>query len=135
MPILAAEPDCFPPSLFGEEEALTRSNRAWLALHTKPRQEKSLARELHAAAIPYFLPLMPRRLTVRRRPRPVRDRSRFHPARRLGAAGWPYARGGRRLTAVRERPICFQKLTVSRRRATEGDEVCAMGASVPAPHA
>jgi transcriptional antiterminator RfaH len=36
-------------------------------LHTRPRQEKSLARQLHQAHVPFYLPLVARRLLVRGR--------------------------------------------------------------------
>jgi transcriptional antiterminator RfaH len=36
-------------------------DRCWHVLHAKPRQEKSLARHLHAAGISYYLPTVPRR--------------------------------------------------------------------------
>ena len=61
MPILAAEPQHFPHDLFDNEPIPERS---WCVLHTKPRQEKSLARQLHAAQVPFFLPLVPRRLYI-----------------------------------------------------------------------
>lgn len=68
MPILAAEPDRHPAHLFDADPlggpALGRS---WYVLHTRPRQEKSLARHLHAANVPYFLPTVPRRARIRSR--------------------------------------------------------------------
>src|SRR5438552_1083192 len=68
MPILPAEPTCFPSQLF--DEALTApvaTDRAWWVLHTKPRQEKSLARQLCDAEVPFYLPLIARRLRIRGR--------------------------------------------------------------------
>ena len=44
MPILSAEATLFPESLF---EATRPAGAAWWVFHTKPRQEKSLARHLH----------------------------------------------------------------------------------------
>lgn len=76
MPILAAEPDCFPADLlssrcgFQEDEGLAiepDAVRAWWVMHTKPRQEKSLARELFAREIPYYLPQVRRTSVVRGR--------------------------------------------------------------------
>src|SRR5687768_5149942 len=64
MPILAAEPQLFPEDLFDSERTTERS---WWVLHTKPRQEKSLARQLHASQVPFFLPLVPRRLYINKR--------------------------------------------------------------------
>lgn len=60
MPILAAEPDLYPPDLWEvgppppdpEVEAVPR----WWCLHTKPRQEKATARHLLQGRIPYYLP-------------------------------------------------------------------------------
>ena len=37
-------------------------------LYTRPRQEKSLARDLLSREIPFYLPLVPRRLLIRGRP-------------------------------------------------------------------
>lgn len=63
MPILAAEPDRYPPHLFDSPP----SARTWYVLHTKPRQEKSLARTLFAADVSFFLPTVPRRSQCRGR--------------------------------------------------------------------
>ncbi len=41
--------------------------RSWLAVYTKPRQEKALARELLGSGVPFFLPLVPKRIVYRRR--------------------------------------------------------------------
>jgi transcriptional antiterminator RfaH len=57
MPIRAAEPDCFPYNLL-DEMAFTDSSRRWWAAYTRPRQEKSLARQLHAKGVPFYLPLV-----------------------------------------------------------------------------
>jgi transcription antitermination factor NusG len=67
MPILTPEPHLFPSGLFDTAQSVS-SDRAWWVLHTKPRQEKSLARQLHCASIPFFLPLIPRRSWIRNRP-------------------------------------------------------------------
>jgi transcriptional antiterminator RfaH len=57
MPILKEEPSMYPETLL--EAAPTESvERRWLALYTKARQEKSLARELLKYAIPFYLPLV-----------------------------------------------------------------------------
>jgi transcription antitermination factor NusG len=61
VPILAAEPDRYPVHLFETPDAIDASDRDWFVLHTRPRQEKSLARYLHAAGVSYFLPAIPRR--------------------------------------------------------------------------
>jgi transcription termination factor NusG len=59
MPILAAETSLYPSNLL-EEFAVASSDRRWWALHTKPRQEKALARQLLAQETPFYLPLIPR---------------------------------------------------------------------------
>ena len=55
MPILPAEPDLHPASLWqgGGRGAPTER---WWCLHTKPRQEKAVARVLRAQDISYYLP-------------------------------------------------------------------------------
>jgi len=66
MPILQAEPQVYPECLF--EQARERSSdRNWWVLHTRPRQEKSVARQLHAGSMPFYLPLISRRLHMRQR--------------------------------------------------------------------
>jgi transcription antitermination factor NusG len=65
MPILPAEPDRFPADLFDAPPAA--GERAWWVLHTKPRQEKSLARHLQAASVGYYLPAVTRRTRIRGR--------------------------------------------------------------------
>ena len=71
MPILPAEPDVFPGELF-DVELSVRSERPtqardWWVLHTRPRQEKSLARRLFAQEVPFYLPTVARRCRVRGR--------------------------------------------------------------------
>jgi transcription antitermination factor NusG len=67
VPILTLEPYLFPAGLFEFSGATPTRDRAWWVLHTRPRQEKSLARQLHAAQVPFYLPLTPRRLRVHNR--------------------------------------------------------------------
>jgi transcriptional antiterminator RfaH len=67
MPILPAEPTWFPSQLFDEPLTEAPADRAWWVLHTKPRQEKSLARQLCEAEVPFYLPLTARRLRIRGR--------------------------------------------------------------------
>jgi transcription antitermination factor NusG len=57
MPILAAEPCILPLNLLDEFCELDQERR-WLAVYTRPRQEKSLARQLRAMNIPHYLPLI-----------------------------------------------------------------------------
>jgi transcriptional antiterminator RfaH len=62
MPILPAEPDLFPMSLWddlgqgGGPLIGEASGRKWWCLHTKPRQEKAAARDLRVQKIAYYLP-------------------------------------------------------------------------------
>jgi transcriptional antiterminator RfaH len=57
--ILAAERDLFPDDLF---EGLPQDDgRAWWLAHTKPRQEKAVARDMLTAGQPFYLPCLPRR--------------------------------------------------------------------------
>jgi len=64
MPILSAEPAIFPDNLM-EAGPTDWGERRWWVLHTKSRQEKCLARQLHEKSVPFFLPLVPRRLKIR----------------------------------------------------------------------
>jgi transcriptional antiterminator RfaH len=66
MPILTSEPQVYPENLF-EQMAEAAAGRRWWALHTRPRQEKSLARQLHASSVPYYLPLISRRVRIQKR--------------------------------------------------------------------
>ena len=59
MPILASEPDLYPANLL-DDFTLDSSERRWWAVYTRSRMEKSLARQLLAWEIPYYLPLIPR---------------------------------------------------------------------------
>ncbi len=59
MPILPAEPDCYPPDLWNNLESVGAKEEAvWWCLHTKPRQEKAIARDLRIQGIVYYLPQM-----------------------------------------------------------------------------
>jgi len=57
----------FPEGLFGDADPAVSSERAWWVLHTRPRQEKSLARELRERRLGFYLPLLPRRSQLRGR--------------------------------------------------------------------
>jgi hypothetical protein len=56
MPILAAEPSILPENLL-ENFVDQDPERCWWAAYTKPRQEKSLSRQLCSLNIPHYLPL------------------------------------------------------------------------------
>jgi transcription antitermination factor NusG len=61
MPILRAEPDCNPPTLWDDPASLAADpDVRWWCLHTRPRQEKAIARDLRKAGIVYYLPQVPR---------------------------------------------------------------------------
>jgi transcriptional antiterminator RfaH len=60
MPILPKQPDCFPPDLLDLPEAGVGSR--WLVYYTISRREKDLMRKLEAAEIPFYCPLIRRRL-------------------------------------------------------------------------
>jgi len=65
MPILPREPDHFPVEMFNGADV--GGSRVWWVLHSKPRQEKSLARRLWSARVPFYLPTIERRCRVRGR--------------------------------------------------------------------
>src|SRR5581483_8660179 len=67
MPILAAETTRYPDSLFDAADCAIDASRAWYVLHVKPRQEKSLARQLRGNEIPFYLPVVARPTVVRGR--------------------------------------------------------------------
>ena len=56
MPILSAEPALYPDDLFHAEPSAPTEKRWWV-IHTRPRQEKSLARHLRSRKSSFFLPL------------------------------------------------------------------------------
>jgi transcriptional antiterminator RfaH len=60
MPILFEETNLYPETLL---EGLVQlpSARRWWVLHTKPRQEKAVARSILASQIPFYLPLVKKR--------------------------------------------------------------------------
>lgn len=67
MPILSAEPACYPEDLFAQQEAALENNQRLWVLHSKPRQEKALARELYTRKNSFFLPLRTQRSRSRGR--------------------------------------------------------------------
>jgi transcription antitermination factor NusG len=80
MPILLEEPQLFPPDLFDQSPAIDplegeslavedhdEEDRRWWVIYTKARQEKALARHLDSHKVPFFLPLIAHRRTVRKR--------------------------------------------------------------------
>lgn len=53
MPLLAAEPTVYPPTLFAD---LGSASNRWWVFQTRPRAEKAFARLLLKSQTPYFLP-------------------------------------------------------------------------------
>jgi transcriptional antiterminator RfaH len=62
MPILARQPDLHPPSLLDEGAGEDHARGAWVAFYTFARREKDLMRRLAAADVPFYAPLIARRL-------------------------------------------------------------------------
>jgi transcriptional antiterminator RfaH len=58
MPILAAEPDCYPANLLDLPELHAGSGRVWWVLYTRPRHEKQLMRRLRGLAVRFYTPLI-----------------------------------------------------------------------------
>jgi transcriptional antiterminator RfaH len=67
MPVLPAETDVYPDDLLAPAAPLPLAGRVWYVLHTRPRQEKSLARVLLEQQVPFCLPQISRRRTSRGR--------------------------------------------------------------------
>ncbi len=68
MPILKEEPSLFPENLL-EEGIQEPSDHHWWVIYTKARQEKSLARDLFAYRIPFYLPLIKKTTVLKGRKR------------------------------------------------------------------
>ena len=66
MPVLPPEPSAYPDELFTDRPEIAADKRWWV-LHTRARQEKTLARNLHQAQVPYYLPLIAKRTLTRGR--------------------------------------------------------------------
>jgi transcription antitermination factor NusG len=70
--ILTPEPDRWPVDLFTDPRLPMDAGRAWRVVHTKPRQEKCLARYLRENEIPYYLTVVKKvaryRINAKRRP-------------------------------------------------------------------
>jgi transcriptional antiterminator RfaH len=64
MPVLAKEISCFPEKLLAADYA---GDDQWMVVYTKPRQEKSLSRDLLRHTIPFYLPLVKKTLQYGRR--------------------------------------------------------------------
>jgi transcription antitermination factor NusG len=64
MPILPKQRDLFPADLFERDPApsVAAGAATWVAFYTLSRREKDLARRLESLEIPFFAPLVSRRL-------------------------------------------------------------------------
>lgn len=66
MPILPKQRDLFPADLFegeaGADESMRDPADTWVAFYTLARREKDLMRRLEALGIPFYAPLISRRL-------------------------------------------------------------------------
>ena len=65
MPILPEEPAVFPEDLFDHDLLNSDRGRKWRLVHTRPRQEKMLARFFRMREIPYFMPCSQKRHIIR----------------------------------------------------------------------
>ena len=63
MPILASETSLYPENLL-DDFTTNSTERRWWAVYTRSRMEKSLARQLLAMEVPFYLPLIPRTTTI-----------------------------------------------------------------------
>jgi transcription antitermination factor NusG len=62
MPILPQQRDIFPASLLDPDEAALPGPAHWVAFYTLARREKDLMRKLESLGIPFYAPLVRRRL-------------------------------------------------------------------------
>jgi transcriptional antiterminator RfaH len=67
MPVLPLEPFVNPAELFSQTPDLERGPSRWWVLHTRPRAEKVLARNLLQRGSSFFLPLFQRDRRIRGR--------------------------------------------------------------------
>ncbi len=67
MTILAPETCLFPEELLSGDFASNNCERRWWAVHSKSRQEKSIARQLLGMNVPFYLPLVQKTNLVRGR--------------------------------------------------------------------
>lgn len=62
MPLLPKQRDIFPGDLLDPDASPAAASGRWIAFYTISRREKDLMRKLEAAAVPFFAPLVRRRL-------------------------------------------------------------------------
>jgi transcriptional antiterminator RfaH len=64
VPVLPLEVSLFPEDLLSARASYVTGARVWWVIHTKPRQEKSIIRQLRKNAVPFYLPLISRRSVI-----------------------------------------------------------------------
>ena len=62
MPLLPSQNDLFPPDLLDAPALRAGQDARWVAFYTLSRREKDLMRKLEAGSIPFYGPLVRRRL-------------------------------------------------------------------------
>jgi transcription antitermination factor NusG len=62
MPLLAREPDCCPANLLEATSVAGSSDGRWVAFYTLSRREKDLMRKLVGLQVPFYAPVIRRRL-------------------------------------------------------------------------
>jgi len=67
MPVLSSEPSLAPEDLFMSRGHMDFTAARWWVVHTRPRAEKVLARQLHRRGVSFFLPLYERSRRLQRR--------------------------------------------------------------------
>jgi transcriptional antiterminator RfaH len=67
MPLLSAETNVYPADLFVHDADGLDLESRWSVLYTRPRQEKALARQLLQLHIPFYVPIIARRLRLQYR--------------------------------------------------------------------
>ena len=63
MPLAPAETCLFPDNLLDPAVAVADASARWWVLHTRPRAEKAVARQLVGREVGFYLPLYEHRLT------------------------------------------------------------------------
>jgi transcription antitermination factor NusG len=67
MPLLTAQPNVYPADLFDLARPAGAGDDRWWVVHTRPRQEKALARQLVEHQVAFYLPVIARRLRLKGR--------------------------------------------------------------------
>jgi len=62
MPLLPAQADTFPPDLLDDPPRHAAPGAGWVAFYTLARREKDLMRKMEAAGLPFYGPVVRRRL-------------------------------------------------------------------------